>query len=335
MAKLDNIIVPEIFSPAIIVLTEQKSRLIASGAVQRSTALDAHLAGGGLTFNEPFYHDLDDDEERVSSKKTDGSDKATDHGLIEMDTEVQVRLSRNKSWTEADLSSTLAGSDPLDKITQRVAYYWTRRLQALFVSVVAGVFASSVANNGDDLTNDVSGTYQEGVTDFSAAAFLDALVTIGDSMDSLGMVMMHSIVYNRAQKNNLIDFVPDARGEVNIPTFLGRTVITDDGVFNDGDGIFHTWIFGSGAFQLGMGSPKVPTEVSREAGNGNGGGQDVLWSRVEWSLHPVGYAYAGATPAGGPSNTTLAAAASWTRVFKERKQIKMARLITREFAATP
>ncbi|UZT28679.1 coat protein [Vibrio phage 033B] len=346
--ELNNLIVPELFAAAVQILTEQKSRLIQSGAIQRSASLDAALAGGGLTFNEPFFHDLDDDEERGSSigditaGTPDYDEFDGPHGIIEMGTEVQVRLSRNKSWTEMDLSAALVGKDPLDAIENRVAYYWTRRLQHLFVAVVTGVFADDDANHGGGMSNDISqdaatpGEYEPGVTDFSAEAFLDAVVTIGDSMDDLGMVMMHSIVYNRAQKNNLIEFIPDSRGETNIPTFLGRTVIMDDGVYTDNDGIYHTWIFGAGAFALGMGSPKNPAEVERKPGGGNGGGQSVLWHRVEWALHPVGYAYSGATNLpGGPTNAILAQAGSWTRVFRERKQIKMARLITLEYEPTP
>ena len=52
-------------------------------------------------------------------------------------------------------------------------------------------------------------------------------------------------------------------------------------------------------------------------------------------MHPVGHAYVGTAPKGGPSNAAttnnLADAASWQRAFTERKQIKVARLITREF----
>jgi len=83
-----------------------------------------------------------------------------------------------------------------------------------------------------------------------------------------------------------------------------------------------------------VGSPSVPTEVDRVPAAGDGGGQDVLHNRVEWTLHPTGHAYIGTAPNGGPSNAAtannLAAAASWSRVWSERKQIKIARLITRE-----
>lgn len=135
------------------------------------------------------------------------------------------------------------------------------------------------------------------------------------------------------QKNNLIDFIPDANGVVNIPTFLGRIVIVDDGL-PAAAGVYDTWLFGSGAIRLGTGTPKVPTEVDRKPDAGNGGGQEVLYNRHEWSIHPTGHAYSGTAPNGGPSNAAttnnLAAAASWARVFPERKQIKIARLISRE-----
>ncbi len=98
--------------------------------------------------------------------------------------------------------------------------------------------------------------------------------------------------------------------------------------------MYHSWLLGPGAFRLGIGTPEVPTAVTRSESAGNGSGQETLYSRVEWMIHPVGHKYAGTPPKGGPSNASttnnLAAAASWMRVYPERKQIKIARLITRE-----
>ena len=240
-----------------------------------------------------------------------------------------------------DLNQALIAADPLEAIAQRVGNYWTLRAQAAFIATMKGIFADNdAAPSGSehvqgDLTVDVSGSsYTAGVTDFSAGAFIDAITTAGDSKEGLGMVMVHSIVHARMQKNNLIDFIPDARGEIMIPTFLGREVIVDDGMPYTA-GVFDTWIFGPGAVQLGMGAPKVPTEVDRSPSAGNGGGQETLYDRVEWALHPEGHAYVGTAPSGGPTNAAtsnnLAAATSWQRRYSERKQIKIARLKTREF----
>lgn len=345
-----DVIVPEIFTPYIQQLTEEKSRIVQSGAMQADPMLGNFLSGGGLTVNVPSWKDLDNDEENISSDnpadqfKRPGWDATrTDSTPKKIGTaqEIAVRLSRNNSWAAADLAAVLAGADPMQAIANRVADYWTRRLQVAFVSTMKGNFAQNATATDathvqNDMTHDVSGTvFADGTTNFTAENFIGATLTMGDSMQSLTMIMVHSVVYARMQMNNLIDFIPDARGEVMIPTFLGREVIVDDGMPVNG-GVYESWIFGAGALRFGSGSPKVPTEVQRQAQAGNGGGQEILYNRVEWVIHPVGNAYKGASPIGGPSNATttnnLANADSWARVYTERKQIKIARLITREHA---
>lgn len=344
ITQVSDVVVPEVFTAYVQQLTEEKSRLIQSGAVVRDAMIDSLLAGGGLTFNVPSWQDLDNDAERVSTDtphaEFTGGSAEPDPNKIETATEVAVRLSRNNSWSSAALTATLAGEDPMAAIGSRVADYWVRRQQALFVATMTGVFADNAAAPSgsehvqNDMTFDISGaSFSDGVTNFSTEALIDATLTMGDSMEDLTMVMVHSVVYSRMQKNNLIDFIPDARGETQIPTFLGRIVIVDDGMpFSSG--VYQTWLFAAGALRLGVGSPMVPTEIDRKPGAGNGGGQEILYNRVEWALHPVGHKYAGTAPNGGPSNAAtsnnLANAGSWERVYSERKQIKIARLITRE-----
>ena len=347
VVQLADVIVPEVFSPYVQQLTEEKSRIIRCGAVVRDPQLDALLAGGGLTFHSPSFKDLDIDAENVS---TDDPNTNSTPNKLGTSQEIQVRLSRNNSWSSMDLAADLIGADPMQAIANRVSDYWVRRQQLAFIATIKGVFANNATSTDayhvqNDMTQDISGVaYADGVTNFSAESFVDACVTMGDSMDGLRMVMVHSIVYARMLKNNLIDFIPDAinanatpnagmNGQ-GIPTFLGRMVVIDDGMpFTSG--VFETWLFGAAAVRNGQGSPLVPTEVDRKPAAGNGGGQTVLHNRTEWIIHPVGEAYVGTAPAGGPSNAAtsnnLAAAASWRRAFSERKQIKIARLITREF----
>lgn len=341
VTRISDLVVPEIFSPYTQQLTTEKSRLIQSGAMVSDASLDAILAGGGVTFNEPSYKDLDDDAENTS---TDDPATNSSPNKVQTATEIQVRLSRNNSWSSMDLNGDLTGSDPLNSITNRVASYWVRRQQAAFVASMKGLFADNAAapsgtdtHTQGDVTHDISGvSFADGVTNFSAESFIDTTLTMGDSMQDLTMLCMHSIVYGRMQKNNLIDFVPDSQGLILIPTFLGREVVVDDGVPFSG-GVFETWLFGRGALRYGSGSPKVPTEVFRAPSAGNGSGQDILFNRVQWCIHPVGHAFIGAVSSGvgGPTNAStsnnLANAGSWSRVFPQRKQIKIARLITREF----
>lgn len=353
---VNEIIVPEVFTPYIQQLTEVKSRLVQSGALARNGALDALLAGGGLTFQVPSFRDLDNTADNVSGQDSADVQNLASGGGTTLaaqndarpvatrgDVEVATRLNRNQSWSSADLAANVAGADPMQSIANRVADYWRRRLQDIFINTINGVFKDNGVNDSGDYTNEiVGGSFQDGVTNFTAEAFLDAAVTMGDSMEDLAIVMVHSVVFNRMQKNNLIDFIPDARGEIQIPTFLGREVVIDDGLPSgtgvtraDGTtagaaGMYETWLFGAGAAQLGVGSAKMPTEVHREALAGNGGGQEVLTSRQVWTVHPTGHAISNITAEGGPTNAELATGANWNRVYPERKQIQIARLISRE-----
>ena len=341
LTQVADVIVPEIFNPYVQQLTERKNNLVQSGALVRESFLDLFLQGGGLTGNAPSWKDITNDDDNVSQDDAPGGSDATPKKLGTAN-EIFVRLSRNQNWQTSDLAGDLAGSDPLRAVADRVANYRAQKLQTAFIATIKGVFADNAAapsgseHTQNDMTNNISGSsYEAGVTDFSAEAFIDACLTMGDSMEMLRLTMVHSVVFARMQKNNLIDFIPDSEGRVQIPTFLGRRVITDDGM-PVSSGVYDTWLFGEGSVRLGMGSPRVPTETFRYPLAGNGGGAELLTHRWELVIHPVGCKYAGTPASGGPSNAAtsnnLAHAGSWERVYPERKQIKIARLITREHA---
>lgn len=339
VTSIADVIVPKIFADYVQQQTTEKSRLIASGAMTVDAELSALLAGGGSTFNSSSWKDLDNDDANAS---TDNPATLSSSKKIGTSEEAQVRMSRNQSWSSMDMTAELAGDDPMGAIAGRVSNYWTRQHQRHFVATMKGVFADNAAAPSgsehvqNDMTFDISGAaFTNGVTNFSAEAFIDATATMGDSSEELSLVCMHSVVYHRAKKNNLIDFIPDSTNgaAASIPTFLGHRVIVDDSLPFTG-GVYDTWIFGAGAVRAGAWSPPNAAEVERVPSAGNGGGQDVLYSRVGWIIHPVGYKYAGTYAAGGPTvaatANNLANAGSWQRVFPERNQIKIARLITRE-----
>jgi hypothetical protein len=230
--------------------------------------------------------------------------------------------------------------DPAASIASRVGYYWTRRLQAAFIATMKGVFANNAsgAPGGGAVRTTSPTTFPAAATSRASPTStrrpsLDAVLTIGDSMQDLSLMMVHSVVYGRMQKNNLIDFIPDARGEVMIPVYQGKQVIVDDGMPKTGT-VYDTWIFGAGAVRLGVGAPIVPTETFRHPFAGNGGGQSTLYNRVEWTCIRLATSTLARPDNGGPTirpaRTTLPRPHSWQRVYPERKQIKIARLITRE-----
>jgi len=349
--QVSDVIVPEVFTPYAQQLTEEKARLIQSGVVVSSPVLNTLLAGGGSTFNVPSWLDLDasdatgadnvsqDDVADIQAASFEsGTPSDATPKKIATAREIAARMTRNQSWSSTGLARELAGDDPMQAIATRVAFYWIRRLQRIFVQTFNGIIADNLLAPGGsdthtqyDLINDISGgAFVDGVTNFSAEAFIDAAVTMGDSMEKLTACMVHSVVYARMQKNNLIDFIPDATGKIQIATFLGREVIIDDGMPRTGS-VYDTWLFGSGAAQMGEALDDTPTEVHRQALAGNGGGQEILTARRVYGMHPTGHAYIqGSIPDGGPANSDLATAANWSRRYPERKQIEFAVLRTRE-----
>lgn len=330
-------------------MTEEKSRLIQSGALVRDTQLDNSLMGGSGKVSMPKWGDLENNEENISNTM-----EADEYTGLQLPTENAtpdkigtileegVRLSRNKGWAAMQLSGELAGSDPMRAIANRTSTYRARRLQACFVATMTGIFADNDAaptvaagdtHDAGDMTIDKSGLGQ-GPGSFNAKNFLEAILTMGDSMEDLSLIMVHSQVYHTMQALNLIDFREHSNGLVLIPTYLGKEVIIDDGMPNDGAGKYESWIFGLGAVAMGVWTPDHAVEADRIAHAGNGGGEDILWNRWTHCLHPKGNRFVPPYAEGGPSNANtagnLAHADSWSRVVPDRKSVRIARLITQE-----
>ncbi len=338
LVQVTNIYNPTVFDKVEQQLTETKSRLVTSGLVERSAVLDSFMVGPGNSVEMPKFRDLSDDVSIVATDAT--GDSITPLGNS-TDVEIGVKLSRAQAWSSAQLAATLSGTDPLGMMAARVSNYWQRELQRIFIATMTGVFADNDAapsgseHTAGDLTIDITDTYDPGVTDFSAEAFIDACGTLGDSEEDIVAVAMHSVVYNKALKNNLIDFVSDSANPnaTRFATFLGRAVIVDDGLTKSSND-YDTWLFGRGALVWGSGQHPKPSELDSSPAQGNGFGVETLYTRKIWCLHPVGHKYAGTLASGGPSNAgtanNLAHADSWMRVLPQRKMIKIARLRTTE-----
>ena len=331
VTRLSDLVIPEVFTDYVQLLTEEKSAFRNSGVLEASPLLDQLLAGGSRVFNVPHFRDLAQTESNVSSDNPASS--ATPENIT-TGQEIAQRHNRNQVWSSMDLNAALAGADPMEAIAALVSDYWVREEQRMLISSLVGVFDDNETNDSGDMINDitVTGPTPLAANLFSAEAFIDAQQTLGDSSEDLVAVSMHSIVFARAKKNNLIDFIPDARGETDIPTFLGLRVVVDDGmpnVIRDTVTEFSTYLYGAGSVARGMSAPKVPTETDREPLSGDGGGQEFLITRVEWSIHPRGFAWLSASQVGeSPTNAELELTANWDRRFNERKQIKLAELRT-------
>jgi hypothetical protein len=340
---LTDIIVPDIFSPYVQMLTEQKTKLVASGVLALSPELNSFCQSstGGNTLNKPTWKDLDASQLEKIANTTDPSAFAAGAGLapqkITSYNEIAVKLFRTQQWGAMKLAGDLAGTDPMLAIAGRVAHYEAEMLQLTALEILEGVFADNDAapdvddtHTEDDLTFNASGVgFVAGVTNFTAENLFDAVQTAGDSQEDFKILCVHSAVFSRMRKNNLIDFIQDSVTGANLATFQGMKVVYDDQMPKSGN-VYHSYIFAPGALELGWGSHPKASEVVWAPDGGQGYGETILYRRRIYCVHPMGHAYIGAATGGGPTNDTLDNAASWSRRCPERKQVKIARLITRE-----
>lgn len=335
VTRLSDVIVPEVFNQYMMVNTMEKSAIFQSGIMRSDPTMATFLGGGGRTVNVPFWNDLANDEPNISSD--DPGSEATPK-KVTASKDIAIRNNRNQAWSSADLAADLAGSDPMRRIADRVSAYWVRAFQKNMVADLTGVFADNAANDGGDMQNVIGADAVGDPTDaelISAEAVLDTAQTMGDAQTSLQLLLMHSVVYNRLNKLNLIDFIPDSNGVVNFPSYLGYNVVVDDGcpaivgTTNADRTLYSTYLVGPGAFCWGENPPRIPVEVDRKPAQGDGGGIEQLWTRRQYLMHPYGIAWTDTTIVGqSPTNAECEDAANWNRVYPERKQIRLAELIT-------
>jgi len=322
--KIGDIIVPEVFIPYVTEKTAELSAFVKSGIIVPDARLDALAMQGGKLINMPFYTDLAGDDEVLSDS---GSLTA---GAIGTGKDIAALLQRGRAWGVNDLAKALSGDDPMAAIGNLVAEYWARREQAILIATLGGVFLDNI-NDSSDHINDIAieeGTAATEANLIGAEAIIDASTLLGDNANMVVAIAMHSKPYSRLQKLNLIDFEPTNTQNIGFGTYLGKTVIVDDTMpktAGSTDGYKYTsYIFAKGAIGRGEGMAPVPFETDRDSLAGT----DYMIHRRHFILHPRGIAFQSDTITGTtPSNTNLALAANWDRVY-ESKNVRITSLVT-------
>lgn len=336
--QLSDIIDITVFNDLPAVNNPEKTAFYESGIVTRNPLLDTLANSAGKTAELPFWNDLDPDS--APNLSSDDPTSSATPVKTEQGEQISRKAFLNKGWSESDLASELVmGPKGMDHIRARVDTYWTRQWQRRLIASANGVMADNVANDDGDMVADVSGATNADVaagTIFTRENFTSAAYTMGDMVDGIQAIAVHSVVMKRMVDNDDIDYIKDSAGQLTVPTFLGRRVIVDDSLpFTPAGGSggsdpapqYTSVLFGAGAFGYGVGNPKVPTAISREEEQGDGAGIETLWTRKTWLLHPFGF-QAAATPAGNSySVAELGAAATWDRVVA-RKNVPLAFLVT-------
>lgn len=325
--RIADIYEPTVFNQSVDEASTAANAFYASSVMQRDGQLDDFASGAGSVVELPYYKPLADVEPNYSS------DDPTQHSQPEKMTgglQIARKAFMNQSWSAMDLARELALKDPLDGVTQKIGVYWATQIQRRTIQSMMGVLADNQANDGGDMVYSVA-TDETGEPTasekISGEAVLAAKQTMGDAAGKLSGIAMHSVLKTSLQAQNLIEYERDPETGLLYPMYLGYRVIEDDGmpaVQGTNRLTYTVALFGQGAFLWGYGEPENASAIDRDESSGNGGGQEVIYTRRQDIIHPVGFQFTGSSVAAqSASLAELANAANWDRSY-ERKNIPLA-----------
>ena len=324
--QISDVIIPAQFSDYVVQNTMEKTALVSSGVAVLNSAMAQQLQAGAESYSVPYWRDLPNDEANVVN---DNPAALATPGKVSSGKQIIRKGFLHKSWAAMNLASELSGSDALVRIQDRVTAYWDRQLQRRLIASLIAIKADNITNDAGDMVLDISGA--AGVAaKFSATAVIDAAGTLGDGMEGLAAIAMHSDVYRAALKNDLVTTIPSSTGGF-IKTFRGLAIVVDDAMPVT-TGVYTTILFGPGAVGYATAAPRIAagTEVENIPGAGNGGGQQILHSRLNLSMHPLGFTWKETAVAGNsPTIAELGNPLNWDRVALERKAVPLAFLVSK------
>lgn len=279
---------------------------------------------GGKGIELPFWKRtnarsevLSEDNPMTTHKVVAGGDYAAVHA-------------RGIGYSANDLSGLFAGSDPMDAMTTMVSDDWSGSFQEILLASLKGVFAAASMK---DHVLDISKTVGDGGV-LSNNALIDGIYLLGDNFKSLTGLAMHSAVMAKLAKLKLLDDYPrDASNTApEFDTYMRRRIIVDDDIAPEtisvGDSsnakAYPIYLFGNGAVAYNESAALMETEPDRDSGQGD----DYLYTRRVFTMHPRGIKWKG-TPAGATaSNEELANGENWELV-EDSKNVLIAKLIVR------
>lgn len=335
--KISDVIVPSVFENYVIERTAELSRFWDSGIVTEQEGFARLAEGSGRDVDMPFWQDLPNDS---STRRQILSDSANiETRKITSSEDVAAIHTDSNSWSTNVLAGMLAGDDPMDAIVQLVAGWWSREDEAMLISTIKGVLGAFDAESGDPnylkIASETS-TLTE-ATKLTGSTFIDATQKLGDAKERLTAIAMHSATESALKKRDLIDYVPDSKGEATLPIFQGRRVIVDDtlpvrdGTTSGTNTVYTSVLFGIGAIAKGSARLTKPLE----GGFGTEGiefareplaSDSIMINRRRFILHPRGVKFTraagGALAGNSPTNTELETAGKWTRVY-EAKNVRI------------
>jgi hypothetical protein len=271
--------------------------LVSSGVAVTGPEVDLLMTGGSYIQGLNFINKVDTSTFNYSS---DDFDEKGAVGKITAAGYMALRHDLNWGWAYTDLVRLVTKYDVKGGLVSAIPMFWSEVSENLAVASLKGALAKTAA-----LT---SGTT---ATAFDLDRLIDAAATMDDPRAKKTLFLSRKTLA-KLQKLNSNAYVPAAETDLGFASFAGFGLIITE---TFGDDTIVVAQDGSIAFGTGVIGGTTAMEIKRDADAGNGGGGEILRTRLSMVVAPQGFSYTGAAK---PGLTGLAAAANWTQVAETK-----------------
>lgn len=284
---------PGVLSNIVTKTFKTENAVISSGVAVTGPEVDVVMSGGSYKQELNFINKVDSSTFNYSS---DDFDEKGATGKITASPYMVLRHDLNWGWAYTDLVRLVTKYSTKDGLVTAIPSYWSEVCENIAVSSMKGALAANAALTTGD-----------GTDAFDLDLVIDASATLSDPRASKTWYVSRKVLA-KLQKLNRNAYVPEAETNLGFATFADNRLVVTDAF---GDGTLVTAQDGAFAFGAGVIPGQVGMEIKRDADAGNGGGGEILRTRLSMVVAPQGFSYTGSEK---PGLAGLETSTNWNMV---------------------
>ena len=310
---------PEVFADYMSEQATWKNQVIVSNIVRQDPTLMDLIGEKGNVATLPMYTPI-----TAVGDMPLNNDGKTDNVPVTVSSKKQTAMLIQimKAWKSTDFTKELTGADPIAHVQASVADYYLQAWQIYMMTVAkAAMGVAALSSHVTDISA-LSTTVVDANKIQADTLIYAEQAALGDMAGSMGMLVMHSMVYARYKALGLVDFnkytITDAvEREIELPTIGGKIpLVTDRGTVEvvNTVPVYSTYLFGEGAF-LSADKTNYEKPYYSDYDPQTTAGVDKLYTKQGKVLHPNGLSF-DVTKAieESPTLAELGAKANWSLV---------------------
>jgi len=305
--KIADILDPEILSDKAATYFPGKVAFVGTGVADVG---GSKIDQGGTRLTVPKFKKAADEFDDLSE------DTGLTPKKLEQYKEETPVIRRGIAYEIGDIADLVMLDDPNEEVAVQISTQAGRTIDRSFINVTIG--ATPAANTYDVSADSGAKVLIEGTH------VINALLKVGDELENLRAIIMHSKVYGDLLQNNLIDYVQESEVD-RIPTYMGRRVFVSDrtpvDTSNDNN-IYSTYLVGNGSFFHDF-QAELDVEFDRDILDKS----DLIAADVHYCVHLRGTNWKTSSP-DKPTKAQVKDTANWEQAAESNKEIKLVALLT-------